>query len=402
MTRFSRPGRQIGPRVRRRQQEERGLSRRPRRWRRPARRSCTSCAAKSGGRAWRSCWADAEIHVCDVEFEDQIARLRDELAGRGHKFAGLLHSIAFADYADGMKPFHETPKRAFLRAMDISCYSLIAVSNALKDLLEPDASVVTISISTTRMASENYGYMAPIKAALDSSLAFLAKSFSRFSQVRFNAVAPGLLKTSASAGIPGYVDSYLYAEQVIPRKEAVETQEAANVAVFLLSPRSSGINAQSIVVDAGMSINYFDADVVRRFMAGGDARQGEVRRGDGCGLTSDRCQSTASMRQLIPLPMPSRATCSLLADEAVFDGQGQRDRQCDGAGVAEPGKRRVVALGRQAQRFEHQPAVRAADLVADRLVDLVARPAAGGQKVAERRDAGGQPFVPAAARSRSA
>ena len=71
------------------------------------------------------------------------------------------------------------------------------------------------------MASESYGYMAPIKAALDSSLAFLAKSFSRFSQIRFNAVAPGLLKTSASAGIPGYVDAYLYAEQVIPRKKAV-------------------------------------------------------------------------------------------------------------------------------------------------------------------------------------
>lgn len=94
-----------------------------------------------------------------------------------------------------MKPFHETPKRAFLRAMDTSCYSLLALSNALKDLLEPDASVVTVSISTTRMASENYGYMAPIKAALDSSLAFLTKSFSRFSRVRFNAVAPGLLKT---------------------------------------------------------------------------------------------------------------------------------------------------------------------------------------------------------------
>src|SRR5207302_4199316 len=108
-----------------------------------------------------------------------------------------------------------------------------------------------------------------IKAALDSSLAFLAKSFSRFSQIRFNAVAPGLLKTSASAGIPGYIDSYLYAEQVIPRKEAVQTQEAANVAAFLLSPRSSGINAQTIVVDAGMSINYFDADVIRRFMTGG-------------------------------------------------------------------------------------------------------------------------------------
>jgi enoyl-[acyl-carrier protein] reductase I len=209
---------------------------------------------------------NAEIHVCDVEFDEQIARLRDQLTARGHRFAGLLHSIAFADYEGGMQPFHQTPKRAFLRAVDISCYSLIALSNALKDLLEPDASVVTVSISTTRMASENYGYMAPIKAALNSSLAFLAKSFSRFSQVRFNAVAPGLLKTSASAGIPGYVDSYLFAEQVIPRKAAVQTQEAANVAVFLLSPRSSGINAQSIVVDAGMSINYFDADVVRRSM----------------------------------------------------------------------------------------------------------------------------------------
>lgn len=210
--------------------------------------------------------AGSDVLVCDVEHEEQIARLRDELAAKRARFHGLLHSIAFADYADGMKPFHETPKRAFLRGMDISCYSLIAVSNALKDLLEPEASVVTVSISTTRMASENYGYMAPIKAALDSSLAFLTKSFSRFSKVRFNAVAPGLLKTSASAGIPGYVESYLYAEQIIPRKQAVQTQEAADVAVFLLSPRSSGIVAQNIVVDAGMSINYFDADVVKRAM----------------------------------------------------------------------------------------------------------------------------------------
>jgi enoyl-[acyl-carrier protein] reductase I len=112
------------------------------------------------------------------------------------------------------------------------------------------------------MASENYGFMAPVKAALESSLAFLAKSFSRFSEVRFNAVGPGLLKTSASAGIPGYVDAYLYAEKVIPRKRAVETQEAANVVAFLISPRSSGITAQTLVVDAGMEINYFDQELI--------------------------------------------------------------------------------------------------------------------------------------------
>lgn len=209
-----------------------------------------------------------EMLVCDVEFPEQIERLRQDLQARWPVLHGLVHSIAFADYADGMRPFHETGKQQFLRAFDISCYSLIALSNALRELFDAEASVVAISISTTRMASENYGYMAPIKAALDSSLAFLAKSFSQFSRVRFNAVGPGLLKTSASAGIPGYVDSYLFAEHVIPRGEAVQTQEAANVAAFLLSPRSSGINAQTLVVDAGMSINYFDADVIRRFTAG--------------------------------------------------------------------------------------------------------------------------------------
>jgi enoyl-[acyl-carrier protein] reductase I len=205
-----------------------------------------------------------DLYVCDVEREDQIARLRDEVAAHHDRFHGLVHSIAFADYSDGVKPFHETPKSAFLRALDVSCYSLIALSRAFADLLDPDASVVTISISTTRMASENYGYMAPVKAALDSAIVFLAKSFSRWSRIRFNAVAPSLLKTSASAGIPGYADAYLYAEEVIPRKKAVQTEEVANAVAFLLSPRSSGINAQRIVVDAGMSINYFDRDLVRR------------------------------------------------------------------------------------------------------------------------------------------
>ena len=209
---------------------------------------------------------EAPVYVCDVEHEDQIARLRDEIAEQHDVLHGMVHSIALAEYEGGAKPFHETPKAAFLRSVDVSCYSLLALANAFKEMFDRDASVVTISISTTRMASESYGYMAPIKAALDSSLAFLAKSFSRFSRVRFNAVGASLLKTSASAGIPGYVDAYLYAEQVIPRKEALRTEEAAHAVAFLISPRSSGINAQNIVVDAGMSINYFDREIVERAM----------------------------------------------------------------------------------------------------------------------------------------
>jgi enoyl-[acyl-carrier protein] reductase I len=77
-------------------------------------------------------------------------------------------------------------------------------------------------------------------------------------------VGAGLLKTSASAGIPGYVDAYLFAERAIPRKQGLTTQEVANVAVFLISPRSSGINAQTLIVDAGMSVNYFDREIIAR------------------------------------------------------------------------------------------------------------------------------------------
>ena len=210
----------------------------------------------------------APIYVCDVEHQDQIDQLSADLAEHYDIVHGVVHSIAFGDYSEGPQPFHETNRDQLLRAFDISCFSLVAISNALKELLAKDASIVTISISTTRMASENYGFMGPVKAALDSSLAFLAKSFSQFSEVRFNAVAPGLLKTSASAGIPGYVDSYLYAERATLRHRAVATREVAHAVAFLLSPRSSGITTQRIVIDGGMEVNYFDERLIQGFLSG--------------------------------------------------------------------------------------------------------------------------------------
>ena len=199
------------------------------------------------------------ILVCDVEEEGAIQRAASMIEEPIH---GLLHSLAFANYADGPKPFHQVSRKDFLQAMQISCHSLIEMANAFAPRFVAGASVVTVSISTTTMAAENYGYMAPVKAALDSSIAFLAKSFAE-QQIRFNAVCPGLLKTNSSAGIPGYVESYLYAERVIPRRRGVDTAEVANAIAFLLSDRSSGINAQRLVVDAGMSINYFDRSIVQ-------------------------------------------------------------------------------------------------------------------------------------------
>lgn len=200
------------------------------------------------------------VHVCNVESQEEIDAVAKTIGEKHGPIHGLVHSIAFANYSEGFKPFHETKREDFLQAVNISAFSLVALSNAFKPHLGEDAAVVTIGISTTRMAAENYGYMAPIKAALHSSVVFLAKSFE--GSVRFNAVCPSLLKTSASAGIPNYADSYLYAEKATIRHQAVSTQEVANAVAFMLSPRSSGMNAQEVVLDAGMGTNYFDKEIV--------------------------------------------------------------------------------------------------------------------------------------------
>jgi len=202
------------------------------------------------------------VLVCDLTDPSQLQRLTAEL--RAHAPGGLhgaLHSVAFADYSAGVVPFHATRREDFLRAVDASCFSFVALAEAVRPLLAPDAALVTVSISTTRMAAQNYGYMAPIKAALDSAVVFLAKSLA---PVRLNAVCPGLLKTASSAGIPNYVPAFLYAEQATVRHRALETAEVADAIAFLLSPRSSGITAQGLVLDAGMSTNYFDEGIVAR------------------------------------------------------------------------------------------------------------------------------------------
>lgn len=204
---------------------------------------------------------DSDVYILDVENEQAILELGDVLKEKNVKLHGFLHSIAFANLLEP-KPFHETSLKDFQQATQISSFSLVQISNAIKDCFVPEASVVTISISDTKATS--YGYMGPVKSMLDTTVAYLAKSFSEFSRVRFNAVCSGPLKTSASAGIPGYINNYLFAEKLTMRKEALATQEVANTVVFLLSERSSGVNATGILVDAGMRANHFDQDVVNK------------------------------------------------------------------------------------------------------------------------------------------
>jgi enoyl-[acyl-carrier protein] reductase I len=211
--------------------------------------------------------AGKPVFVCDVEEEGAVDRLAAEVAAAGlGPIQGLVHSIAFANYAEGFKPFHETKRKDFLQATAISAFSLVELARAFKPHLARNASVVTIGISSLTVTPDNYGYMGPVKAALESAARFLAKSFSADSEVRFNVVGAGPLKTSASAGIPGYLESYLYTEKLTFRRRNLSTQEIADTALFLLSERSSGINGATLVVDAGLGSNFYDKEIVRLAM----------------------------------------------------------------------------------------------------------------------------------------
>jgi enoyl-[acyl-carrier protein] reductase I len=211
--------------------------------------------------------AGRPVHVCDVEREGAADRLAAEVAAAAKApLDGIVHSIAYANYSGGLQPFQATKRADFLQASAVSAFSLVEISRAFAPHLARDASVVTIGISSLLVTPDNYGYMGPIKAALESAARFLAKSFSSASEVRFNVVGSGPLRTSASAGIPGYLESYLYAEKLTFRKRNLETQEVANAALFLLSGRSSGINGATLTVDAGLGCNQFDKDVIRLAM----------------------------------------------------------------------------------------------------------------------------------------
>lgn len=202
---------------------------------------------------------DMTVFELDVENKTHLTELSRKLDGI--KLDGLLHSIAFANFTTA--DFLATPREDFLQATQISAFSFVELAQSLRDNLNSNASLVTISISNTKATS--YGYLGPIKAMLNSLVGYMAKSFSEFSQIRVNTIAAGPLKTSASAGIPDYLDNYLFAEALTLRKKALSTEEVAKTALYLFSDLSTGLNGETITLDAGMNLNYFDQDVVKTF-----------------------------------------------------------------------------------------------------------------------------------------
>lgn len=185
----------------------------------------------------------------DVTSDEQIAALVDKCRGEFGKLDFLLHSIAFALPEDLKKDTVETSRAGFKLAMEISAYSLIAITNAAKDILSDGASVLTLTYFGGERTVPGYNVMGVCKAALDSITKYLAYDLGPRG-IRVNALSPGPLQTISGrgAGVDEMLGLY---EAVAPLGRNVTHEEAGKCGAFLLSDMSAGITAEIMHLDGG-------------------------------------------------------------------------------------------------------------------------------------------------------
>ena len=189
---------------------------------------------------------------CDVSNDDQIAALATTV---DQAFGGLdfiVHGAAFAQAAELSNPFVETSREGFRIALDISAYSLIGLTRACLPLMEKrgGGSVVTLTFLGSDRVFPNYNVMGVAKAALESTVRYLAADLGQ-KNIRVNAVSAGPIKTLAAAGISGFSTILTVYRERTPLRRNIELSEVADAAVFLLSPASRAITGEVLMVDAG-------------------------------------------------------------------------------------------------------------------------------------------------------
>lgn len=197
---------------------------------------------------------------CDVTKPEEITGLADSIRDQWGGIDIFVHCLAFADRTDLEGNFSATKKAGFEMALDISAYSLIEMTGALRPLFNDGASVVTMSYIGSSRVVPNYNVMGVAKAALEASVRYLAAELGP-DGVRVNAVSAGPIRTLASSAIGGIQTMIRHVESSAPLRRTVTQKEVGNAASFLLSSAGSGITGQVLYVDGGYEIMGTPADM---------------------------------------------------------------------------------------------------------------------------------------------
>jgi enoyl-[acyl-carrier protein] reductase I len=199
------------------------------------------------------------VEPADVQSDEDIARVFERYAATHDRLDILVHALAFAKREDLAGGFVDTSRDGFALALDVSAYSLVALTRAARPLLRPGSSVMTLTYYGSEKVTANYNVMGVAKAALEASVRYLAADLGP-EGVRVNAISAGPIRTLAASGIAGFKKMYGQFDDVAPLRRNVTIEDVGGTAVYLASDLSRSVTGEVVYVDAGFNVMGVPSD----------------------------------------------------------------------------------------------------------------------------------------------
>lgn len=196
---------------------------------------------------------DSLVLPCDVTRPDEVTQTFDRVSQEFGELDFMIHSIAFAPREALEGEYLATTREAFLTALEISAYSLAQLARAATPLMAKGGSIVTMTYYGAEKVVAGYNVMGVAKAALESSVRYLAADLGP-RNIRINAISAGPIQTLSARGVSGLSTMMKHHAERAPLRRNVEAREVGNTALFLCSSLSSGITGEVLYVDCGYNI----------------------------------------------------------------------------------------------------------------------------------------------------
>lgn len=193
------------------------------------------------------------VEPCDVQSDEQIARVFQRWEDQFGQLDILVHALAFAKREDLEGKFVDTSREGFALALDISAYSLVAVARPASKLMPTGGSIMTLSYYGAEKVVANYNVMGVAKAALEASVRYLANDLGP-QNVRVNAISAGPIRTLAASGVANFKKMYGMFPDITPLRRNMTLEDVGGTAVYLASDFSSGVTGETIYVDGGFNV----------------------------------------------------------------------------------------------------------------------------------------------------
>ncbi|QQS44810.1 MAG: enoyl-ACP reductase [Acidobacteriota bacterium] len=197
--------------------------------------------------------AGSKIYQCDVSIDEEIDAMMKNVSADLGRLDFLVHSVAFAPREELTGEFINTSRQGFATALDISAYSLVALSRAALPLMTEGGSIITLTYLGADRVVPHYNVMGVAKAALESTVRYLANDLGPRG-IRVNAISAGPIRTLAARGVSGISKMVDHHREVAPLRRATEQAEVGDTALFLISSLGRGITGEVIYVDGGYNI----------------------------------------------------------------------------------------------------------------------------------------------------